>query len=99
MRTPAGREETRGGSAAAEGHAEVVRFLLEACKVNPVPKDRWGNTPMDEAVHFGHHDVVTILRDYHTQYSPQDAAPPPPTRRAPRRTWTACCDFLEAPSV
>lgn len=29
---------------------------------------------MDEAVHFGHHDVVTILRDYHTQYSPQDAA-------------------------
>lgn len=27
---------------------------------------------MDEAVHFGHHDVVTILRDYHTQYSPQD---------------------------
>lgn len=27
---------------------------------------------MDEAVHFGHHDVVTILRDYHTQYSPPD---------------------------
>lgn len=22
------------------GHAEVVCFLLEACKVNPVPKDR-----------------------------------------------------------
>ncbi|KAG7258061.1 hypothetical protein CRUP_015076 [Coryphaenoides rupestris] len=21
-------------------HGEVVRFLLEACKVNPVPKDR-----------------------------------------------------------
>uniref|UniRef100_A0A4W6DXM7 glutaminase n=1 Tax=Lates calcarifer TaxID=8187 RepID=A0A4W6DXM7_LATCA len=60
--------------AAAEGHTEVVRFLLEACKVNPVPRDRWGNTPMDEAVHFGHHDVVTILRDYHNQYSPQDSA-------------------------
>jgi len=27
---------------------------------------------MEEAVHFGHHDVVTILRDYHTQYSPDD---------------------------
>uniref|UniRef100_A0A4W6BNF6 glutaminase n=1 Tax=Lates calcarifer TaxID=8187 RepID=A0A4W6BNF6_LATCA len=26
--------------AAAEGHTEVVRFLLEACKVNPVPRDR-----------------------------------------------------------
>uniref|UniRef100_A0A674PR69 glutaminase n=1 Tax=Takifugu rubripes TaxID=31033 RepID=A0A674PR69_TAKRU len=60
--------------AAAEGHAEVVRFLLEACKVNPVPRDRWGNTPMDEAVHFGHHDVVTILQDYHNKYSPQEPA-------------------------
>ncbi|VCW91130.1 unnamed protein product, partial [Gulo gulo] len=26
--------------AAAEGHVEVVKFLLEACKVNPFPKDR-----------------------------------------------------------
>ncbi|GAA6088800.1 glutaminase kidney isoform, mitochondrial isoform X1, partial [Tachysurus ichikawai] len=43
--------------AAAEGHVDVVRFLLEACKVNPVPKDRWGNTPLDEATHFGHHEV------------------------------------------
>ncbi|KAJ8351533.1 hypothetical protein SKAU_G00230090 [Synaphobranchus kaupii] len=59
--------------AAAEGHAEVVRFLLEACKVHPVPRDRWGNTPMDEAVHFGHHDVVTILQDYHNKYSPQES--------------------------
>uniref|UniRef100_A0A8C5D6E7 glutaminase n=1 Tax=Gouania willdenowi TaxID=441366 RepID=A0A8C5D6E7_GOUWI len=56
------------------GHGEVVRFLLEACKVNPVPKDRWGNTPMDEAVHFGHHDVVTILRDYHNKYNPQSSS-------------------------
>ncbi|KTG31892.1 hypothetical protein cypCar_00028653, partial [Cyprinus carpio] len=58
--------------AAAEGHTEVVRFLLEACKVNPVPRDRWGNTPMDEAIHFGHHDVVTILQDYHNAYSPKE---------------------------
>ncbi|XP_031581931.1 glutaminase kidney isoform, mitochondrial-like isoform X2 [Oreochromis aureus] len=56
--------------AAAEGHIEVVRFLMEACKVNPVPRDRWGNTPMDEAVHFGHHDVVTMLQQYHEKYSP-----------------------------
>uniref|UniRef100_A0A8C9SXB7 glutaminase n=1 Tax=Scleropages formosus TaxID=113540 RepID=A0A8C9SXB7_SCLFO len=59
--------------AAAEGHAEVVRFLLEACKVNPEPKDRWGNTPMDEAVHFGHHDVVTLLKDYQSKYSPPES--------------------------
>uniref|UniRef100_A0A673ASL1 glutaminase n=1 Tax=Sphaeramia orbicularis TaxID=375764 RepID=A0A673ASL1_9TELE len=60
--------------AAAEGHTEVVRFLLEACKVNPVPRDRWGNTPMDEAVHFGHHDVVTILQQYQNNYSPPAGA-------------------------
>ncbi|CAG5865974.1 unnamed protein product [Menidia menidia] len=56
--------------AAAEGHVEVVRFLLDACKVNPVPRDRWGNTPIDEAVQFGHHDVVTILQNYLDKYSP-----------------------------
>uniref|UniRef100_A0A8D3B295 glutaminase n=1 Tax=Scophthalmus maximus TaxID=52904 RepID=A0A8D3B295_SCOMX len=60
--------------AAAEGHTEVVRFLLEACKVNPVPVDRWGNTPMDEAVHFGHNDVVTILHDNYDRYSPPAGA-------------------------
>lgn len=25
---------------------------------------------MDEAVHFGHHDVVTMLQQYHEKYSP-----------------------------
>uniref|UniRef100_A0A8C7YSF9 glutaminase n=1 Tax=Oryzias sinensis TaxID=183150 RepID=A0A8C7YSF9_9TELE len=55
--------------AAAEGHIEVVRFLLEACKVNPSPRDRWGKTPMDEAMLFGHHDVVTILQQYQENYS------------------------------
>ncbi|XP_055772520.1 glutaminase kidney isoform, mitochondrial-like isoform X2 [Salvelinus fontinalis] len=59
--------------AAAEGHAEVVRFLLEACKVNPVPIDRWDKTPMEEVLHFVHHDMVTILQDYQNKYNPQEA--------------------------
>ncbi|XP_044283075.1 glutaminase kidney isoform, mitochondrial isoform X2 [Varanus komodoensis] len=58
--------------AAAEGHVEVVKFLLEACKVNPFPKDRWNNTPMDEALHFGHHDVFKILQEYQVQYTPPE---------------------------
>ncbi|XP_078407989.1 glutaminase kidney isoform, mitochondrial-like isoform X1 [Cetorhinus maximus] len=58
--------------AAAEGHVEVVHFLLEACKVNPFPKDRWGNTPVDEAIHFGHHDIVTILQEYQSKYMPTE---------------------------
>ncbi|XP_054032991.1 glutaminase kidney isoform, mitochondrial [Dryobates pubescens] len=60
--------------AAAEGHVDVVKFLLEACKVNPFPKDRWNNTPMDEALHFGHHDVFKILQEYQVQYTPSDDA-------------------------
>jgi glutaminase len=34
--------------AAAEGHSEIVEYLLGHCK-NANPKDRWGNTPMHEA--------------------------------------------------
>ena len=36
--------------AAAEGHVEVAKFLLEKCRVNPTPKDRWNFTPLDDAV-------------------------------------------------
>lgn len=31
---------------------------------------RWGNTPLDEAVHFGHSEVATILQKYQEQYTP-----------------------------
>lgn len=35
--------------AAAEGHVEVVRFLVENAGANPALKDRWG-TPADTQV-------------------------------------------------
>uniref|UniRef100_A0A667ZTT2 glutaminase n=1 Tax=Myripristis murdjan TaxID=586833 RepID=A0A667ZTT2_9TELE len=50
--------------AAAEGHIDVVRFLTETCKVNPLVKDRWGNLPVDDAMQFGHDAVVKVLKDY-----------------------------------
>ncbi|KAA0715530.1 Glutaminase kidney isoform, mitochondrial [Triplophysa tibetana] len=56
--------------AAAEGHVEVVKFLLEACKVNPSPKDRWGYTPIDEARQSGHHDMLILLQEYSEKYNP-----------------------------
>ncbi|XP_005986308.1 glutaminase kidney isoform, mitochondrial isoform X1 [Latimeria chalumnae] len=54
--------------AAAEGHTEVVQFLIEACRVNPFVKDRWGNTPLDDAVLFKHLEVVKVLKEYRESY-------------------------------
>ncbi|XP_028929666.1 glutaminase liver isoform, mitochondrial isoform X2 [Ornithorhynchus anatinus] len=55
--------------AAAEGHLEVVKFLVEACKVNPFVKDRWGNIPLDDAVQFQHMEVVKLLQDYQDRFA------------------------------
>ena len=49
--------------AAAEGHEDVVAFLLE-CGVDPNRPDRWGGTPLEDAVH-GHHDAVIALLKKH----------------------------------
>uniref|UniRef100_A0A673YG08 Uncharacterized protein n=1 Tax=Salmo trutta TaxID=8032 RepID=A0A673YG08_SALTR len=59
--------------AAAEGQAEVVRFLLEACKSNPSQSQLLIIFPMEEALHFGHHGMITILQDYQNKYNPQEA--------------------------
>lgn len=34
---------------------------------------RWGNLPVDDALQFGHDDVVKILKDYQQVYSPGKA--------------------------
>ena len=49
---------------AAEGHARCVRFLLEVCGVPHDCKDRWGQTPLSEAIQFKHIQVAAILRRY-----------------------------------
>lgn len=48
--------------AAAEGHIDCVKFLLEQCGVNYNAKDRWGNTPLDEAETFGHFKLVDYMK-------------------------------------
>lgn len=50
--------------AASEGHLECVTFLLEQCDVPHDPKDRWGNTPIDEAETFGHAEVMEYLKEW-----------------------------------
>lgn len=46
--------------AASEGRTEVVKYLL-AHTVETTPLDRWGNTPMDDAIRHGHKDVASLL--------------------------------------
>uniref|UniRef100_A0A8C6P1P9 glutaminase n=1 Tax=Nothobranchius furzeri TaxID=105023 RepID=A0A8C6P1P9_NOTFU len=55
--------------AAAKGHEEAVFFLTEICKVNPYIKDRWGNTPLDDALQFGHDAVVAVLQKYQCKFT------------------------------
>ncbi|XP_060737682.1 glutaminase kidney isoform, mitochondrial isoform X2 [Tachysurus vachellii] len=55
--------------AAAEGNLEAVKFLTGTCRVNPHVKDRWGNTPLDDAMEFGQDRVVEVLKEYQCIYS------------------------------
>jgi glutaminase len=50
--------------AAAEGHLECVKFLLEIAKVFPDPKDRWSNTPLSEAIRFRQPRIANFLKEY-----------------------------------
>ena len=50
--------------AAAEGHFEVVKFLLALEHVKPEPTDRWGFTPQQEAVRFGHTMISDYMKDF-----------------------------------
>ena len=43
-----------------EGHVEVVRTLINAGALITAI-DRWGHTPLDEALSFGHEDIVNAL--------------------------------------
>uniref|UniRef100_A0A8C2ZB01 glutaminase n=1 Tax=Cyclopterus lumpus TaxID=8103 RepID=A0A8C2ZB01_CYCLU len=58
---------------AAEGHKDVVTFLTEICKVDPFVEDRWGNLPVDDALQFGHEEVVKVLKDYQQVCRQQEA--------------------------
>ncbi|XP_075708208.1 glutaminase liver isoform, mitochondrial isoform X2 [Rhinoderma darwinii] len=54
--------------AAAEGHLDVVKFLIDGCRVNPFVEDRWKSIPLQDAIRFERHDVVKLLTEYQETY-------------------------------
>ncbi len=49
--------------AASEGRLTSLRYLLElGVDVNPV--DRWGNTPLDDAVRHDHQTIIVVLAEH-----------------------------------
>ena len=53
--------------AAAEGNIQCVKFLLKTCKVNFDCKDRWGHTPLSEAIDFKHDNVAEYLKNHEAE--------------------------------
>ncbi|KAL0968434.1 hypothetical protein UPYG_G00266800 [Umbra pygmaea] len=56
--------------AASEGHSQIIQFLVENAGANYSLKDRWGNTPMQEAVKHSHDNAAQLLRKYEEQPVP-----------------------------
>jgi len=48
--------------AASKGHLDLVRLLLERHGASHAVRDRYGGTPLDDAIRHGHVDVVHLLQ-------------------------------------
>ena len=45
-----------------KNHIYIVRFLIRVGEVKIDPRDRWDNTPYDEAVRLNHTEIMDILK-------------------------------------
>jgi len=50
--------------AAAEGHLNCVKFLVEKARVPCRPVDRWNNTPADDARYHAHPEIADYLENW-----------------------------------
>ncbi|KAI9198512.1 hypothetical protein LWI28_017216 [Acer negundo] len=49
--------------AACQGFVDVVGLLIER-GADIDPKDRWGSTPLADAIHYKHHDMIKFLEKH-----------------------------------
>lgn len=49
--------------AACQGFVDVVGLLIER-GADVDPKDRWGSTPLADAIHYKHHDMIKFLEKH-----------------------------------
>jgi len=80
--------------AASEGLLEVVTCLVMELKASTSPIDRWGNSPLDDAVRARHGPTAAFLRSQKAKSGKSEAvdkksADAKPT---PRKTATDLCD-------
>ena len=48
--------------ASCENHIDIVRFLIRVGEVQIDPRDRWDNTPYDEAFRLNYVEIMDILK-------------------------------------
>ena len=48
--------------ACSENHLACVKFLIKTCKVDIEVQDRWGNTPMQDAMRANHTGIVALIK-------------------------------------
>ncbi|KAL5259849.1 hypothetical protein ACHWQZ_G010086 [Mnemiopsis leidyi] len=46
------------------GQIEVIKFLVEKCKVNINPYDRWHSSPLDDAKKYNYKEIVAYLEQH-----------------------------------
>ena len=81
--------------AASEGLLEVVTCLVTELKANTSPVDRWGNTPLDDAVRARHGPTAAFLRSQKAKSGKSGAKDTELSEGAkptPRKTAADLCD-------
>ena len=66
--------------AASEGNLDVVKLLVNELGANPSPRDRWGGTPLNDALRQDHSPVIEFLKSVGATMGVQlvaDGAPAP----------------------